>query len=263
MKKYFALILICLFLIPGISFAQRYRYDVEKEKSGTEKSGAEKNDSRYRYKMQDRKSYRYRYKNNYNLNRKYPEKTYSTETSSPNFSIELNGGQSAFEARVLTTWYILPSTISFGMNGLASSEDFYVISSDLTVGNKMFDQKLSLDIGLKGLGGQAEKGNNDATMAALSFLLRAIYDIPDIEVTYNRYLDFELFGEFCAAPSPVCFGDTDQYFEMRTGLGINLTENKQNTIIAGYRYIKADFDDGKNQWDKTNDSFFFGYKIKF
>ena len=259
MKKYCALIFLILLFLSDISLAQRYHIDLDDDKPESEKT-----DSGGRYSIPDRNSYQNQYKNRYKFNRKYPEKRYTSEANkSPVFSIEINGGQSAFEARVLTTWLLIPSTVSFGMNCLTTSDDFYAVSSELTIGNRMIDQKLSLEIGLKGLGGKVEKDRYEATMGALAFLVRAIYDIPDIEITYNRYLDLELSGEFCASPSPVSFGDTDQYFEMRTSLGINLTENKQNTILIGYRYIKADFDDGKNGWDKTLGSFYFGYRVKF
>ncbi|QTA83127.1 Uncharacterized protein dnl_55210 [Desulfonema limicola] len=255
MKNYCALIFLIFLFLPDISMAQRYHIDLDDQQPQPGKT-----ESRDRYSNPNQNRYRNRYK----LNSKYPEKRYaSRENRSPVFSIELNGGQSTFEARVLSTWLIIPSTVSFGINGLTASDDFYFVSSDLTVGNKMIDQKLSLEIGIRGLGGNVEKGRNESTIGVLGFLVKAVYDIPDIEVTYTRYLDLEIHGEFCASPSPVSFGDTEQYFEMRTGLGINLTENKQNTILVGYRYIKADFDDGRFEWDKTYDAFYFGYRIKF
>lgn len=179
------------------------------------------------------------------------------------FSIEINGNSSAFEGRLgFRIPLLLSDSVYIGLNGLASDDDFYIVSTDLTYGTRVLDEKMGLDIGLKGSWGEAEKGEQDARMGALALMLKAEYDLPDIEITYSRYLDMEIFGELSISPSPLTFADGDKHMESRCGININLSQNKRSAFTLGYRYIKMDFED-RGDWNKKENSAYLGFRLRF
>ncbi len=180
----------------------------------------------------------------------------------PRYSIEINGNSSAFEGRLGLRMPILPNSVFFGLNGLTSDEDFYLISTEVSYGNLMLDEKLNLDIGLKGMWGEGEKDNISEDITAIGLMIRAEYDLPDIEISYDRYIDLDMFGELSLSPEPLTFGDGISIMDSRFGIHINLAQNKRSAILLGYRYVSMEFE-GISDWEKSEGSGYIGFRIRF
>ncbi|MGE0083775.1 MAG: hypothetical protein AB7S75_05080 [Desulfococcaceae bacterium] len=181
----------------------------------------------------------------------------------PRYSIEINGNSSSFEGRLGLRIPILPNSVFFGLGGMTSDKDFYMISTEVAYGNLMLNQKLCLDIGLKGVLGGSEEYDLKEDIGAVALMIKTEYNLPYIEFGYDRYIDLDIFGELSMSPEPLTFGDGVSFMESRFGLNINLAQNKRSAIILGYRYVMMEFDKEGEDWDKSDGSGYIGFRVRF
>ncbi len=172
---------------------------------------------------------------------------------------EINANQSAAEGRLL----ISRQNVSAGIGVLYNDDKYTIGSAILSFVNTRLIEKLKFSIGFKGLMGTVKKRSGDVDLSAAGFLLSMGYDIPKLEIYYNMPLDFEFLAELCLAPSPLCFGDSDGYVELKTGLGLHVLGEKKGTLIVGYRTMETRFDETFNNWKMSDSAVFFGYRFTF
>ncbi len=270
MKKISVFAVFLFFCITGgTAWGQQYQYQydpAEEEPAAPPSSYPYEQDSGRRP-IYDRPSTGYPSSPSYRRDTAYPSyrrEIYPTRLSDPypRYSVEVNGNASAFEARLGLRRPLVPNSVFFGLGGITSDKDFYLLSAELAYGNRLLEDRLSLDIGLKGMWGEGEKGPVSANIGAVGLMIRAEYNLPDIEITYDRYLDLELFGELSMSPEPLTFADGETILDSRFGLNINLAQNKRSAIILGYRYIRMEFEE-KEDWDKSDKSAYIGFRIRF
>lgn len=156
-------------------------------------------------------------------------------------------------------------SIITGVGGTYNDEEFKYWNAKFAVKNSNFTPGLKYLLGFKGLYGEAydnKRGgsNKDSDFAVLGFLLGADYEIPakmnpvPIPITTG----FSLI----AAPKPLCFQDTDTYFEIGMGFKFHIINNAM--ITFDYRFADMEFEeDGGYEWDKEHHMFLVGYTIKF
>lgn len=178
---------------------------------------------------------------------------------------EVNANDSLAEGRLSLTMPFLPEDVTMGINGVISADDFFTISIDGVYANRFLTDALTLGVGFRGIFGNMDKDDNvDANITAAGFMGTLIWDVPDIEVYYDRYLDIELAAELCVSPSPLTFGDTDRYLEGRFYTALNLSQDKRSSVMLGYRYLNLDFNTDENgEWSRTDEGFYFGYRFRF
>lgn len=178
---------------------------------------------------------------------------------------EVNANESLAEGRLSLTMPFLPEEVTMGLNGVISSDDFFTVSIDAVYANRLLSESLTLGVGFRGIFGNMEKSDDlDANITAAGFMGTLMWDVPDIEVYYDRYLDLELGAELCVAPSPLTFGDTDRYWEGRVYTALNLSQDKRSSVMLGYRYLSLDFTtDEDGEWSRADEGFYFGYRFRF
>ncbi len=173
--------------------------------------------------------------------------------------VEVNANQSTAEGRLLIT----RQSLSIGADILYNGDKYTIGSGILAFRNDQLIDRLKFAIGFRGMWGTIKRKPEDIDMSAAGFLISMAYDLPNIEVYYNVPLDFELVGELCMAPAPLCFGDGDGYTEMKAGLGLHVLGDRRGTLLVGYRTLEARFDETFNNWSMSDSAMFFGYKFNF
>ncbi len=274
MKKIIVSVVLIMSVLSVNAFAQRYHYDPAAGKNqqtpkgtreyqtppssykGTTPQGTYKGTTPRGYKGGSYPAVPQETTYNYNGTQKIvPITTYR-------HFFEINAASSEVEARLGMSWPVWDNFLSFGLDGLFSDEDYFIINGNLTYGNTMFSPRLRFDIGFKGLGGVADIGDQSSTLGCFGFLFKGAYDIPEVEVFTDFYLDLELLAELTVAPGPLAFSDTDNYYDTRIALAINVTQDKRSSLILGYRKVKMEFEDPVD-WEKKNDKFYFGFRLRF
>ncbi len=190
---------------------------------------------------------------------------YGFRDAYPRSYLELNANASTAELRFGSNPDFFPDRLFFGLNGLVTDEDYFTISADLTYGNRMMNNRLALDIGIRAVAGDVEKGSvEDAVATALGLMAVITWDVPDLEVYYDRYIDLDLGAELCLAPKPLAFGDSERYQEARIFIVVHLLKDKTSSILLGYRDLRMDFDtDDDGEWAKNDEGLYFGYRLRF
>ena len=182
------------------------------------------------------------------------------------FDLELNVSQSALEGRVETHFLVSDMMLTTGLDIVSSSseEDYTIGGLAVSLGGNTLTSDLQLDIGFRGIFGKVDKKREDGNVMALAFLIALIYDIPEIGI-YNRIpLDFEVRTEVNTAPEPLSFGDSNNYLEINTSLGLHVLGNKRGTLLVGYRNILSEFkNDERDDWELSDASWFVGYRFRF
>lgn len=156
-------------------------------------------------------------------------------------------------------------SILTGLGGTYNDEEFKYWSGKFAVKNSNFTPGLQYILGFKGLYGEAydnKRGgpNKDSDLALIGFLFGADYEIPakmnpvPIPITTG----FSVI----AAPKPLCFQETDTYFEIGMGLKFHVIKNAMVTL--DYRFSDMEFEeDGGHDWSKEHHMFLVGYAMKF
>ncbi len=269
MKKIIVSVILIVSVLSVSAFAQRYHYDPE---AGKNKGVNQETRKTTQPSVQTQDTYKGATPNGYKGS-SYPA---TPQESADNYGatrkivpitnyrhfFEINAASSEVEGRFGTSWEVWGNLLSLGMDGLFSDEDHFILNLNLTYGNTMFSPRLRFDIGFKGLWGEADIGENTSTLGALGFLFKGAYDFPEIEIFSDLFLDLELAAELTTAPSPLAFSDTDNYYDARIALAVNVTQDKRSSLIFGYRMIKMEFEDPV-EWKKKDDKFYFGFRLRF
>jgi len=148
---------------------------------------------------------------------------------------------------------------------LYDKDNFTVGNADITFGNRQNNDPFLFDIGIRGIFGSVEKSDStyNGDFKALGFLVSAIYNLQGAEVFYQMPINIEVAGEISFAPSPVCFGDAEQYMGAKISLGIDLFGDGRGFIVFGGRYINMRLSKYSEEWDASGASVFAGFKLRF
>ncbi|WP_207680574.1 hypothetical protein [Desulfonema magnum] len=185
------------------------------------------------------------------------------------FFFELNANQSEAEFILGHTWEENENNFltSVGIGALYSDENYKIINASFALGNRELIERVNLGMGFKGMWGTAEEGRKQDDLGAVGFLFSAVYDIPEVDFFYYGVpFDFEISGEICIAPSQLCFDKLNEYTEIKTSFGLYVLGQKKGIISVGFRYLQAQFedeDDEDNNWEKSNNAVFVGYRFIF
>ncbi len=172
------------------------------------------------------------------------------------YHAEINVSESFLEAKFDATMPIEQGSLTTGISAIYDDDDYKIVSGNIAVGNEVFTPGLRCDLGFKGVWGEVDEDHKDGDLLAISFLLSAVYDIPE---TVSA-IPLEVSAIVCAAPDSLCFEESERYIDVRTTLGFRILENA--AILVGYRHIKVHFDDHRD-WKMSDDVLFVGYRLRF
>jgi hypothetical protein len=135
---------------------------------------------------------------------------------------------------------------------------------DYTIGNLHFALKseafipaLTLGLGLKGVLGTAEDGNDDYDLAGLGFVVLGEYDFR--KVYYNFPL--VVLSDITFAPATLAFGDTDDYTEFNLRVKGYIVQSA--ALVVGYKHIAVNFDKGSDDYKLSDNMLYFGFEFSF
>jgi len=181
------------------------------------------------------------------------------------FEFEANVNTNVVEGRLAAFLPMNLNSLGAAVSILYDKDNFTVGNADITFGNRQNNDPFLFDIGIRGIVGSVEKPDStyNGDFKALGFLVSAIYNLQGAEVFYQMPINLEIAGEVSFAPTPVCFGDAEQYMETKISLGIDLFGDGRGFIVFGGRYINMRLSKYSEEWDASGASVFAGCKLRF
>jgi len=147
--------------------------------------------------------------------------------------------------------------INIGGGFVFSGNDYTVGNLHFSVKGEAFMPALTLGLGLKGVLGTAEDGNDDYDLAGLGFVVLGEYDFR--KVYYN--LPVLVMSDVTFAPATLAFGDTEDYTEFNLRAKGYIVQSA--ALVLGYKKIVAHFDKGSDDYKLSDNMFYFGFEFTF
>lgn len=189
----------------------------------------------------------------------------SAYASDPTFEAGLRVNHETIDANFDVN---IPSSLGSVVTGVGATindEEFKYGSAKLAVKNSQFTPGIQYSLGFKGLYGEAydnRRGgpNKDSDLAVIGFFFGADYEIP---TSMNPIpVPITTGASITLAPKPLCFQETDTYYDFGMGLKFHIIRNAM--ITFDYKFSDMDFEeDSGYDWDKKHHMVLLGYTIKF
>lgn len=149
------------------------------------------------------------------------------------------------------------TVLNIGGGFVFSGEDYTIGDLHFALKSEAFMPAMTLGLGLKGVLGTAEDGNDDYDLAGLGFVVLGEYDFR--KVYYNFPLVVQ--SDLTFAPNPMTSGDTDDYTEFNLRLKGYIVQSA--ALILGYKKIVVNFDKGSDDYKLSDDMIYFGFEFAF
>ena len=149
------------------------------------------------------------------------------------------------------------AVLNIGGGFVFSGEDYTMGDLHFALKSEAFMPAMTLGLGLKGVLGTAEDGNDDYDLAGLGFVVIGEYDFR--KVYYNFPLVVQ--SDLTFAPNPMTSGDTDDYTEFNLRLKGYIVQSA--ALILGYKKIVVNFDKGSDDYKLSDDMIYFGFEFAF
>ena len=149
------------------------------------------------------------------------------------------------------------TVLNIGGGFVFSGEDYTIGDLHFALKSEAFMPAMTLGLGLKGVLGTAEDGNDDYDLAGLGFVVLGEYDFR--KVYYNFPLVVQ--SDLTFAPNPMTSGDTDDYTEFNLRLKGYIVQSA--ALILGYKKIVVNFDKGSDDYKLSDDMIYFGFEFTF
>jgi len=141
-----------------------------------------------------------------------------------------------------------------GMGVLYSADKYMISNLNLSIRNQIYLPALSLGIGFKGTIGTEDQYITKDEMGALGFLFIGEYDFRKNPAKTPVSLVITATG----APSPLCFADTENYYDF--SLTSYLHVIKHASVLIGYRHFNFEL---RNNQKIADNSIAIGCKLHF
>ena len=178
-------------------------------------------------------------------------------SSADNFSFKLLANRSAIDSGLDAVIHVKDSNLVTGISGVYNENDYKILFAKAMVKNELFIDGLQGMIGFKGAWGEAEKHQRKGDMLNIAFSLSVAYDLSTV---YSKQVPVTLSAGVSFSPQPLCFQDTDEFFETLAEIDWKVLENA--ALVARYRYIEINFDE-RTRWEKTDSTGYLGLKFSF
>ena len=152
---------------------------------------------------------------------------------------------------------IAEALLNIGGGFIFSGEDYTIGNLYFSLKGEAFVPALTLGLGLKGVLGTAEDGNDDYDLAGMGFVVLGEYDFR--KVYYNFPLVVQ--SDITFAPATLAFGDTDEYTEFNLRAKGYIVQSA--ALVLGYKKIVVDFDKGSDDYKLSDDMIYFGFEFTF
>ncbi len=152
---------------------------------------------------------------------------------------------------------VAEAVLNIGGGFIFSGEDYTIGDLHFSLKGEAFIPALTLGLGLKGVLGAAEDGNDDYDLAGLGFVVLGEYDFR--KVYYNFPIVVQ--SDVTFAPGPLAFGDTDDYTEFNLRLKGYIVQSA--ALVLGYKKIVVNFDQGSSDYKLSDDILYFGFEFSF
>ena len=152
---------------------------------------------------------------------------------------------------------VAEAVLNIGGGFIFSGEDYTIGDLHFSLKSEAFIPALTLGLGLKGVLGAAEDGNDDYDLAGLGFVVLGEYDFR--KVYYNFPIVVQ--SDVTFAPGPLAFGDTDDYTEFNLRLKGYIVQSA--ALVLGYKKIVVNFDQGSSDYKLSDDILYFGFEFSF
>jgi len=149
------------------------------------------------------------------------------------------------------------AVLNMGGGFVFSGEDYTIGDLHFSLKSEAFIPALTLGLGLKGVLGTAEDGNDDYDLAGLGFVVLGEYDFR--KVYYNFPLVVQ--SNIVFAPATLTFGDTDDYTEFNLLVKGYIVQSA--ALVLGYKKIVINFDKGSDDYKLSDDMIYFGFEFSF
>ena len=149
------------------------------------------------------------------------------------------------------------AVLNIGGGFIFSGEDYTMGDLHFALKSEAFMPAMTLGLGLKGVLGTVEDGNDDYDLAGLGFVVLGEYDFR--KVYYNFPLVVQ--SDIAFAPNPMTSGDTDDYTEFNLRLKGYIVQSA--ALIIGYKKIVVNFDKGSDDYKLSDDMIYFGFEFAF
>ena len=149
------------------------------------------------------------------------------------------------------------AVLNIGGGFVFSGEDYTIGDLHFALKSEAFMPAMTLGLGLKGVLGTAEDGNDDYDLAGLGFVVLGEYDFR--KVYYNFPLVVQ--SDLTFAPNPMTSGDTDDYTEFNLRLKGYIVQSA--ALILGYKKIVVNFDKGSDDYKLSDNMIYFGFEFAF
>lgn len=149
------------------------------------------------------------------------------------------------------------AVLNIGGGFIFSGEDYTIGDLHFALKSEAFMPAMILGLGLKGVLGTAEDGNDDYDLAGLGFVVLGEYDFR--KVYYNFPLVVQ--SDIAFAPNPMTSGDTDDYTEFNLRLKGYIVQSA--ALIIGYKKIVVNFDKGSDDYKLSDNMIYFGFEFAF
>ena len=143
--------------------------------------------------------------------------------------------------------------ITMMAGGAYHADDFFKVYAVLAASGEAFVPGFDAGLGFKPVGGQIDFVGDDQNLIAVGFHGLIKYDFLS-----QSNVPLIIDANVTVSPKPLSFNDTEQYWDWEATVGFKVIENA--TLIAGYRYFKAGFDQAP---DYSKDSVYVGARLYF
>lgn len=184
----------------------------------------------------------------------------SSPVAADPWEMGLTAGPTSLAAGIHHKSYLDTGYLRLGGSGVYTDDDdteYKWASLDATVGSDTLFPGMTLDIGLRGILGDADEPGASGNVGAIGFTAaagyifsRAVFPIP-----------LEVFGGLTWAPQPLSFLDADRYLEANMGVGLQVIKNA--SIIASYTYYHLEMESDSADWSLNDDVFRAGLLLRF
>lgn len=183
----------------------------------------------------------------------------NADNNTDKYHLELGASSSGLEARFDVTLTRDQGYLTAGVGGVYEDNDdeYKIVDVKFAFGSEMLIPRLTGELGFKGLLGDIEEDRRDGDLLAIGFMLSAAYEIPQ---TISP-IPVEVSAGLVAAPSPLCFLDSERYMEIGLGLGFHIIENA--AIVLGYKNIKVHIHEHHRHWTMRDDAVSIGFRLSF
>jgi len=180
--------------------------------------------------------------------------------SAETWRFDLNAGSDSISGGLHYKAYLDTGYLRMGGSAVYADDDdisYKWASFDLTVGSDTLRPGLNCDVGLRSIFGNAEDRTRSGDIGAIGFTVLADY-LFDKQVTF---IPLEIFGGFTLAPEIMSFWDSEDFSEVKVGVGIRIMKNA--SVQISYTDNRLNMKSGPGDWILHEDAFRAGIAMRF